>query len=74
MTTTSMPATKAKTKFICVSPISRKAKNRFANEMSNLHSCKVEQETEDMFFLSSISGCYFFWVPKTGNEHWRIDK
>ena len=61
-------------KLICVSPISSKAKNRFANEMDKLHSCKIEDQTEDMFFLSSINKKYFFWVPKKGNDHWRIEK
>lgn len=68
------PIMPTKKKIVCVSPLSLKAKNRFVNEMSNLHSCKVEEETDDMFLLSSISGLYFFWLPKNGNEHWRIEK
>ena len=31
-----------KTEFLFVKPKSRKAKNRFANEMDLLHSCRVE--------------------------------
>jgi len=27
-----------------------------------------------MLFLASLNRQYFFWVPKTGNEHWRIEK
>jgi len=74
MTMQTKSATLVKKKIVCVSPLSLKAKFRFVNEMSNLHSCKVEEETDDMFYLSSISGLYFFWVPKEGNEHWRIEK
>ena len=57
-----------------VEPISSKAKNRFANIMDNLHGCHVEQEKNNMIFLASINKCYFFWLPKDGNEHWKIVK
>lgn len=65
---------KTKSKFVCVTPLSSKAKNRFANNMDRLHSCLVEQEKDDMLFLASLNRQYFFWVPKTGNEHWKIEK
>jgi len=65
---------KTKKQFINVQPKSSKAKNRFANLMCSLHAMQVEQETDDMFFLSSINRKYFTWVPKTGNEHWEIIK
>jgi len=61
-----------KTKFVCVEPKSRKAKNRFANMMNELHSCRVEQETDDKLFLASITGKYFFWILKQNDEHWTI--
>jgi hypothetical protein len=64
----------SKKKFVCVSPISSKAKNRFANQMEKFHSCLVEQEKDGMLFLASLNRQYFFWIPKTGNEHWRIEK
>ena len=64
--------TKDKRKFVNVEPISSKAKNRFANIMDKLHACVVEQEKDNMFFLASINKCYFFWLPKDGNEHWKI--
>jgi len=64
--------TKNKRKFVNVEPISSKAKNRFANIMDKLHACVVEQEKDNMFFLASINKCYFFWLPKDGNEHWKI--
>jgi hypothetical protein len=63
---------KTKKKFINIKPKSSKAINRFKNQMSSLHAMEVEQETETMFFLSSINRQYFTWVPKIGNEHWEI--
>lgn len=63
---------KTKKQFINVKPKSSKAKNRFVNQMSSLHAMEVEQETDDMFFLSSINRQYFTWIPKIGNEHWEI--
>ena len=66
--------TKVKRKMVNVEPISAKAKNRFANIMDNLHGCVVEQEKDDLLFLASINRKYFMWLPKNGNEHWRIVK
>jgi len=63
-----------KTEFICVKPKSSKAKNRFANQMNNLHSCRVEQRRDGKLFLASITGQYFFWIPENGDEHWEIIK
>jgi len=63
-----------KPKFICVQPKSSKAKNRFANLMNQLHSCKVEQETEDKMFLTSITGKYHFWMQKQNDDNWMIIK
>ena len=53
-----------KTKFVTVKPKTSKAKNRFANLMDDLHSCRVEQEDQEKMFLASISGRYFFWMSK----------
>ena len=63
-----------KTKFVCVSPKTSKAKNRFANLMDSLHSCKVEQEQDEMMFLTSISGRYHFWMSETADDHWEVIK
>ena len=45
-----------KTEFICVRPKTSKAKNRFANQMDLLHSCRVEKRKDGKMFLASISG------------------
>ena len=63
-----------KSKFVCVQPKSTKAKNRFHNMMDQLHSCRVEQETDDKMFLSSISGRYHFWMDKESDNNWMVIK
>jgi hypothetical protein len=60
--------------FICVEPKTSKAKNRFYNLMNELHSCRLEKETEDQMFLSSITGKYHFWMNKTNDKNWEIIK
>lgn len=65
---------KSKQKFVNVTPLSSKAKNRFINIMESFHACMVEQETDSMFFLVSLNRQYCFWIQKTGNEHWKIQK
>ena len=61
-----------KNEFICVQPKSKKAKNRFANLMHNLHSCRVEQRKDGQMFLSSISGKYSFWMSEFTDDHWEV--
>ena len=61
-----------KTEFICVKPKSRKALNRFANQMRGLHSCRVEQRKDGKVFLASVSGQYFFWLSENGDDHWEV--
>jgi hypothetical protein len=63
-----------KTKFVCVTPISREAKSRFFSEMDRFHSCKIEKEENDVLYLSSLNKQYYFCVPKSGNSHWIIEK
>ena len=67
-----------KTKRVCVTPLSRKAKNRFANEMDLFHTCAVQQEREHegqkWMFLESLNKKYYFWVPVKGDEHWKVEK
>ena len=69
---TAMKATK--TEFICVRPRTSKAKNRFANQMNNLHSCRVEKRDGNRVFLASISGKYFFWMNESADDHWEVIK
>ena len=61
-----------KTEFLCVKP--RQKKNRFANEMDLLHSCRVEKREDGKVFLASISGKYFFWMNELADDHWEVIK
>jgi len=70
----SMKTSKIKKKFVNVTPLSSKAKNRFVNIMQSFHSMEVEQETDDMLFLVSLNRQYCTWIPKSGNEHWKVEK
>jgi hypothetical protein len=63
-----------KPEFICVKPKSSRAKNRFANNMRGLNSCRVEQREDGKVFLASISGNYLFCIPEGGDDHWEIIK
>ena len=63
-----------KTEFICITPKSSKAKNRFANQMDRLHSCRVEKRKDGKMFLASISGKYFFWMNESCDDHWEVIK
>ncbi len=59
---------------LCKKHISSKAKNRFANQMDLLHSCRVEKRQDGKMFLASISGKYFFWMNESSDDHWEIIK
>ena len=50
-----MMKTSTKAEFICVKPRSSVAQDRFNNDMSRLHSCKVMKREHGKVFLSSIS-------------------
>ena len=63
-----------KTEFLCVRPKTSKAKNRFANQMDFLHSCRVEKRDGNRVFLASISGKYFFWMNESSDDHWEVIK
>ena len=63
-----------KTEFLCVQPKSKKAKNRFANLMDGLHSCRVEKRENGKVFLASISNKYFFWMNEGSDDNWEVIK
>jgi len=62
-----------KTKFICVSPISSKAKMIFELDMLKFHSCKVQKEESDTYHLESITK-HRFSILKHNDLDWRIEK
>jgi hypothetical protein len=66
--------TKIKKKFVNVTPLSSKAKNRFSNIMDSFHAMEVEQETDTHYFVVSINRKYCFWLSKLNDPHWKIVK
>lgn len=66
--------TKTKKKFVNVTPLSSKAKNRFVNMMDSFHAMEVEQETDTHYFVVSINRKYCFWLNKVNDPHWKIVK
>lgn len=65
---------KTKKELISVVPKSKRARNRFCNQMDSLHACRVEQKKDGKLFLASISGRYFFWMNENEDDHWEIIK
>lgn len=64
---------KTKTKkLINVQPKSKKAINRFKNQMDSLHAMEVEQENDTQFFVVSINRRYCFWMDKINDPHWNL--
>ena len=59
---------------INVTPITRKAKNRFSNLMDENHTCIIEQVSDGMMFLflTSSNRKYHFWVQVDNDPHWML--
>ena len=68
---------KTKTKRVCVTPLTSKAKNRFITYMDQFHTCTVENEQikDGIKYcqLKALTREYYFWVPNKGNEHWKVE-
>lgn len=58
---------------ISVKPISKKAKNRFANVMDSCEHCIIEQHKGDKVFLRSVNGRNFFWVNVHQDQDWELE-
>ena len=63
-----------KTKFVTVQPKSEHAKQRFAGSIDQLHSCRVVEENEDNYILSSITNRYSFEMKKINDQNWEVIK
>lgn len=63
-----------KKELVNVAPKSKRARNRFCNQMDSLHACVVEKREDDKVFLSSISGRYWFWMQENGDDNWKVIK
>jgi len=63
---------KTKKELINVSPRTKRARNRFINQMDSLHACRVEKRKDGKVFLASINGKYFFWINENEDDHWEV--
>lgn len=55
-----------------VKPLSRKAKNRFANLMDSVETCIIEQHLGNRVFLTSLNGHNHFWVTLDNDPDWML--
>lgn len=63
-----------KTKFICVTPVSFKAKVTFCDLMDEFHSCRILEESEDKVRLESLNKSYQFWMSLKEDKNWKVVK
>ena len=56
-----------------VTPISRKAVNRFANLMGSNAQCIIEQHMGNRVFLTSHNGRNHFWVMLDKDPDWMVE-
>ena len=56
-----------------VKPISKKAKNRFANLMNSDDQCIIEQHVGNRLFLTSLNGKNHFWVTLDNDPDWMVE-
>jgi hypothetical protein len=56
-----------------VTPISRKAKNRFANLMDSDAHVIIEQHMGNRVFLTSLNGRNHFWAMLDKDPDWVVE-
>jgi hypothetical protein len=56
-----------------VTPISKKAKNRFANLMNGNDQCIIEQHKGNKVFLTSMNKRNHFWVNLDKDPDWMVE-
>ena len=56
-----------------VTPISKKAKNRFANLMDSDDQCIIEQHKGNKVFLTSMNNRNHFWVNLDRDPDWMVE-
>jgi predicted transposase YdaD len=59
---------------VLVEPISSHAKDRFDELMNNIHTCKIDFESDCEFYLQSANENYYFVVQKNNDPNWKILK
>ena len=63
-----------KPKFLYVQPRSAFAQEVFEDYMNKLHSCKILEEKEQTYVLSSITNRYSFEIRKEFDRNWEVIK
>ena len=63
-----------KQQFLCVQPRTTHAYERFDGLMDKLHSCKILEEKEQTYVLSSITNRYSFEMRKVFDKNWEVIK
>lgn len=56
-----------------VTPVSKKARNRFINLMNQNDECIVRQYKENKVFLESINHKHSFWVNIKKDSDWIVE-
>lgn len=56
-----------------VTPISKKAKNRFANLMNGNDQCIIEQHKGNKVFLTSMNKRNHFWAHLDNDPDWMVE-
>ena len=64
----------SKKKFIYLTPLSFKAKVDFVDLMDSFHSCEIKNQNETSYLVTTLNQKHTFWIPKKGNEHWKVEK
>jgi hypothetical protein len=65
---------KKHSKYIYITPLTTNAKFFFNVELDSFHTCKIEEETDERYLVSSINQKRKFWIDKNGNSHWTVTK
>ena len=56
-----------------ITPLSRKAKNRFANLMNSDAHAIIEQQNGNRVFVASMNRKYFFWATLDNDPDWVVE-
>lgn len=66
--------TKIKRKIVTIDPISKLAKERFEDYMDGLHSCYIDDEVNEVLYLTSVNKKYKFTMHKKKDINWKLIK
>lgn len=70
----SLEKSKTKRKIVTIDPISKIAQERFDECMDGLHSCYVDDEVNEVLYLTSVNKKYKFIMHKKEDINWKLIK